>query len=172
RFLCKRIDMTIKERLYKNRDYIASKYQSGVSCTKLGEEFSCNSGTIYYFLKDIGVEIKKHVNRGILEKNKDEIIQKWLSSDLGLRKFAESIGVGHGSLAKFLGKHGVRQIPTLNTFIMDNSPTIAQMYLDGLSTCEIAEIYDCNGGQIWRALRKEKVKCRPIAKYTCDEDYM
>src|SRR5690606_3293691 len=51
-------------------------------------------------------------------------------------------------------------------------PTIAQMYLDGLSTCEIAEIYDCNGGQIWRALQKENVKCRPIAKYTCDEDYM
>jgi intein-encoded DNA endonuclease-like protein len=165
----------IRQRLETNKNYIINAYKNGKSTNTLGKEFKCNCGTIWYFLKDCGIEIKKKSPKyGTCRKNKDEIIRLHKSGE-SCYSIANKFGVKTTSIVVFLKRQGC-DTSKYCTFDKDNllkdkTDQVIEMYKSGKSTDQIAEELGYAQPSIWKLLEKNGIKCRGSLKYSVNHSF-
>jgi intein-encoded DNA endonuclease-like protein len=166
--------MTIQERLSLNKDYIIKSYQEGISTNKLAKEFNCNSGSIYFFLKNCNISIKQKQNFiGNIEDYKDKILQ-YFDDGLSAYKISKLLKINKTSILHFLQKHNCntsRYNCIKENKLKDKKEQVIQLYREGKSCNEIAEIINHSQPEIAKLLKNNNIKLRPKNIYTVDETF-
>lgn len=162
--------------LNKNSAYIIEQYQNGKSTNKLADEFKCNAGTIYLFLKENGIEIKKRKKfEGNLEDYEEKILNLY-SSGLSIYKVSLELKLSEPSVKRILKKNKVK-IQNSVTFDKDNLLKdkliqVINLYNEGKNTTEISKIVGHSDSSVWRLLDDNGYDTRAnIQEYEVDEDY-
>lgn len=169
--------MTIRERLERDREQIIQRVKNGESAKSLGKYYKCNSGTVWFFLRDIGVatKTKRSENYGSIEKQKDEIMDL-LSQDMSVYKISQKLGMSKASLLRWVKIWGYdtskkNKLDLNKPFLKDQYEKVIEMYNSGISQNEISKILGYSGGQICILLQKYNIEIRPVNTYTVDETF-
>lgn len=164
--------MSIQELLESNKKNIIDDYTNGISTNKLANKYDCNAGTIYYYLKEWKVNIKKG-NWGAVNKNKELVIELY-HQGLSAEKIAKQIGAQKPSVLKFLKKNGIdtsqkntcKGKPHLTEF----KDQVVQMYQSGMNGSEIAKELGYTSVSVTTLLNKLGIEIRDD-RYEVDETF-
>jgi len=166
--------MTIQNTLHINKDYIVASYQAGKSTFELGKEFNCNSGTVWYYLNNLGlIKRKRSKHYGEMNRFLPEI-KTYLEQDVSAYRIAKLLGISKGTVLNVMKKHGLstrHKSTSRRQPLNQHSIEIAKMYTDGASTCEIAERFDTYTPSILKVLAAHNIKSRPRATYTMNHAF-
>lgn len=170
--------MTMRSILENRKDYIIQQVKDGKSYAALAREFGCNSGTIWYFLKDHNVKskYKQSPNYGKKYEYKDLVIKLFQEDNRSVCSISKEIGISNGVVNKWLHEWGY---DTSKGFTVDPNKPLLKDRLDevlilhqqGWSQSQIGQELGYSGGQISRLLSKNNIKAHPQAKYHVDEKY-
>lgn len=165
--------MTIVARLETSKSEIIEKYKNGISTNKLADEYGCSAGTIYYFLQNEGVEVKKG-NWGAINKSKDVILDCFRKG-MSAYAIAKQIGTSKTSVLRFFKKHKI-DMSAYKTQ-QSNKPTLVSIkesvikdYLEGMGSGEVARKYGYSQSAVSILLRKNGVDMRDW-RIDVDEDF-
>jgi intein-encoded DNA endonuclease-like protein len=150
--------MSVQDRLMERKEYITKSYESGISTVKLGKEFGCNPGSIYYFLYKNGIATRKlRQNRDVVANHKEEIIQKH-SLNLTCGQIAKEIGFATSSVIMYANSIGLsfshHSDLKNNVRLKDRLDEVIKLHNEGLSARKIGKIMGYNVKSIIRILRK------------------
>jgi Mor family transcriptional regulator len=166
--------MTIQSILKNRENYIVDEYKKGRGTSDLGKEFNCNPGTIWKFLKAVGVEIKKRTdNYGKLEDKFGEI-KILFDQGLSCYKIGKKLNIAKCTILRILKKHGV---DTSDKFtgredkIVNYTQEIIEAYQSGINTPELTKMYNCGNSTIFQLLKKNNITLREKAKYNVNTTF-
>lgn len=166
--------MTIKQKLINNQQYVVSEYNSGKSTTKLAKEFGCNSGTVYLFLKEIGVITKRK------SKTSHDINQlldgavNMFNNGLSIYTISKTLAVDNTTTWRYLKKHGCdtsRGCTQRDEPLINYTEEIIEEYLSGASAKSIGEKYGAGNSSVWKLLEKNGIETRNNSIWTINENY-
>jgi intein-encoded DNA endonuclease-like protein len=166
--------MSIQVELEKSRSYIVGQYNKGVSTNKLAEEFNCNSGTIYYYLKNIGIELRKKSNfKGKVEDYKNEIIEKF-NSGLSCYRISKDLGISKPAVIRNLKKWGFdtskKSKVDPNNLLKDKLDQVIKLYDSGMTIHAISVKLGHHNDHVKKLLEKNNIEIRDD-RYTVDETF-
>lgn len=167
--------MTIQNILLQNKNYIIDKYNSGISTNKLAQEFNCNSGTLYYFLQNNNIQIKKRKNfQGNIEDYKDQILFMFDNGNSSY-KIAKDLNISKPTILKIL-KNNKRNTSkknkiNKNNLLKDKSNLVLKLYNEGKTQQEIADIVGHGNSNICKLLHSLNIDVRDNTIYSVNEEY-
>lgn len=163
--------MTIQERLRQHREYIVSRYNSGISTVKLGKEFNCNPGTIYLLLKESNAEIRNQ-RKTFTNEVKSLVVDEY-SKGAGSTELMKKYNVSKFSILRWVKSAGLQtHEPTydVNNLLRDKVDLVKQLHNEGKSQEEIAKITGHQGPSICNLIKKLNLEPRDW-KYHVDEHF-
>lgn len=171
--------MKIIDKLNEKRAYILESLKNGASFKQLGEEFNCNSGTIYYFAEKHGVksQYKRSANYGKAEEYKDEIIKLFKEGKSAYR-IGKDIGRTKTFVLKWLNKWGYdtssKRTRNYNKpMLKDQYVDVIDMYLKQMmSTYQIGKQLGYSESNVWKLLKDHDIDTRTIHKYNCNINWL
>jgi transposase len=149
--------MTIRARLEERKDYIVGEYSNGKSTNKLGEEFNCNSGTVYLALKDWGVVVKKRKKfKGKTSDYHDEILRLYDEGNSAYR-ISKMLSLSSPTVLRFL--HTKRNDVSKkckrddSNLLKDKTERVVELHIEGKTLDEIGAIVGHAGPSVYRLLQ-------------------
>jgi transposase-like protein len=141
---------------------------------KLGEQYDCNSGTIYYFLKEYNY-LKPSKNFKRTKDCSDKIINLF-NSGMSMYQISKEVDIKTSSIQKFLQKQGIdtSRDSTQRKYgdkVKDYKDVILQLYNEGSSTGEIARLIGCKQPSVWKLLKLEGIETRDNTTYSVDDTF-
>lgn len=164
--------MAVGSKLDGYEEEIVSKYISGISTNKLGIEYNCNPGTIYFLLQKRGVKVKKKQKFiGNIEDYKDDILNRF-DSGWSAISISKELKISKPTILKVLHNNGRKLVCDVNydNLLKDKKEVVINLYKSGKSTCEIAKIVNHAQSEIWKLLNKADVDTSDW-KYNVDETF-
>src|SRR6187402_520885 len=148
---------TIYSKLQENAKYIIESYGE-MSTVLLAKEFNCNPGTIYLFLKDNGVDIKKRSdNYGNTDRFLEEI-KSLHSQGVSAYSISKKINLSKYTILKIGNKHGLdfsSKYKLYNPIRMkDQEDLIKELYEQGMTGNQISKKLGYSPSQITEFLNR------------------
>ncbi len=169
--------MTIRKILETNKDYIIKSTKEGKSNKQLGKEFDCNSGSIWYFLKDYNIQskYKRSKNYGKKHELKNTVIDLF-QNGYSVNKISKKINIADTTVLIWLKSWDFdtsryRKLDPNKPTLKSQTDIVIKMYGDGMSQNDIGRELGYSGSEVCKILQRNNIKARPIAKYTVDEHF-
>ncbi len=165
--------MTIQATLQQNKNYIIDKYDAGIGTNDLAKEFNCNSGSIYYFLQENNVNIRRRKNYGKTEQHY-EVISRLFNEGNSAYKISKLINVPKPTILKIMKKIGLstsNKSTQRQDKLINHKQEIIDMYIYGKTMNEISMFFNCSQSNISKILNKNGVNIRSIKIYTVNDNF-
>lgn len=167
--------MTITEKLNLNKDYIIKEYTNGKSQSKLGKEFDCNPSMIFFLLKENNIERRgRSKTWGHMDQYDEQIIEMF-NSGHSAYKIGKTLNIPKITILRQLKKLGL-STSHLSTEredkLINHTEAIIELYQQGKSLVEIAEIYNASDTSILQLLENNNIDRRDKIKYDIDLQYL
>lgn len=161
----------------KQIEELIQKYNSGMSCRKLGYEYGCSSTTIHRCLRDNNIATRpKGFQKGdnlvgIGGNNKVDTNKKMNYTDVMIKDYVAGISVrdiaikyGHDvkTVTRWFKEREVKIVGTRRLFDDSQIKCIIEKYNSGISSYKLGMEYGCKDTTITRLLRKNNVTLRTI----------
>lgn len=169
--------MTIQDRLHQHKEEIIEYIKQGYSTKQLGKIYDCNSGSIWFFLRDNNIKGNyfRSKNYGTIEGNKDKIIDMF-NKGYSAYKIGKSLDISRCTILRLLQKYDCNTsryytIDKTKPLLKDVSEEVINLYKGGMSQQKISKKLKYSNGGISRLLSKHDVEIRPTNTYTVKDDY-
>ncbi len=143
---------------------ICEKYESGLSATKISENYNCSANTICNVLKRNDIQTRKHSD--VLKKftlEQELQICKDYALGLSTRKVGEKWGCNESSVPLILQRNGYKtrsRLEVVRKFTDKQELEICQKYEEGLDGIKLSNEYGCDDSTIYEILKRNDVKIR------------
>ncbi len=162
--------MKTKNILEQNREQVIADYLGGKNTTELGRIYNCNGGSIYVFLRDNGVEMRKATN---LEDCR-ETLTVMFNAGKSSYAIAKELGMNGSTVERYLKTLGFNlssrklnhDIP-----IKVQSKEIIKDYLNGNGCTILSQKYKCSETAILNILTDNNIETRPLREYALNERF-
>lgn len=153
--------MSIRERLIENKSRIIVDYNNGITTAAIGKYMNCNSGTVWYLLKEWGVKTRARKKfKGKITDYKEQILEMQKGGESGYA-IAQKLKLCDVTVCKYLKKWGVDISQNCkrddNNLLKDKKDLVLQLYREGNTNDQIGEIVGHSGSSIWRLLDSEGI---------------
>lgn len=152
--------MSLQDILYQNQKYIVDQIKQGISTCKIGKQFNCNPGTIWYFLDSIGVKPnkKRSKNYGNMLHYKDKITEL-LNQGNSIYRIGQILNIPKGTIRRFCQTHNLQsqhksKLDPHKLTLKSRLNEAVQLFNDGKNCTEISKIMGYSGGQVSTLLKK------------------
>ena len=169
--------MTIRNELEKRREEVVRRVRGGESLSSIAKDFSCNSGTVWYFLESIGISSNKKLKEyyGKLELKKEEIIRLFKEGNSAY-KIAQIVGAKKNSILKRLNNWGydtsAKCSVDYSNLLKDKLDYVIDLYKEGKSVYQISKIVEHSYASVWKLLNDNGYNTsRNKTKYDVDEEF-
>jgi len=165
---------TIVMTLEQNKESIIKDYNDGISMTTLGKQYNCNSGSIYYKLKEWNVDTrKKQKYEGDIDSQIDNM-KKMFDSGLSINQISKNIKISGPAISSRLHKLGCNIVSDVdyNDMLKDRSVNILEMFESGMTIADISRNTGYADCSIWNLLDRNGIDTsKNKIKHTVDETY-
>lgn len=164
--------MTISETLRANKEKIINDYNNGKSTAKLGEEYNCNCGLIYYILKEFGVEIRKCKKYSKAAKERYFNLIEYMANvqNKGVHLISEALFISTDYVKRAFKKLNIDSSQRIKAIDKSILPEVIKLYEQGYGCSLIAEKFNCSPASIFVMLEKANVDIRKTKKYSYKEN--
>lgn len=160
----------IKDVLEQNKEKIISEYISGKSTCQLGRDYNCSGGSIYLFLQQNNIQIRKVTN---IDDCKDILIELF-NSGKSAYNISKQLDMNCSTVERYLKRLGFdlssrcrnHEIP-----IRIKSKEIIDDYLSGKGCTVLSKKYGCSETTILKILSENNIDTIYSRKYTFNEEF-
>lgn len=167
--------MSIRERLNFDKDIIVSRIKNGESTSSIAKTYSCNAGTVWYFLKSINIEpnTKRSKNYGNVELRKEEIVNLF-NSGMSAWKISIELNISKPVIIKKLNEWGYdlssKRKDNPENMLKNKLETVKSLFEAGNGCEEIARQLGHSGASVMKLLNKHGYDTSDW-KYHVDETF-
>ena len=160
--------------LEQNKKEIIQMYKDGVSTNRIAKKYGCNAGTVWYYLKDWGIEVKRRQSfKGHIDDYRDQI-DAMLQSGLSAYKISKDLNIAKATIIRAIRRWGLHNdnkcTVDYNNLLKDREDEVVKLYNNGLTCNEVGKMTGHSGAQISTLLKRSDQEIRNW-KYSVNEHF-
>lgn len=170
--------MNIQDILILDKEEIIRRHTHGESTNSISKSYSCNPGTIWYFLDSLGLlsNTPRSNNYGMVDSRKDEIVTLF-QSGVSAYAISKQLSISKPVILRKLRKWGLdtskkRTRDPSKPMLKDRYDELRELHSQGLSQEAIAAKMGYSGSKICTTMQLLGLESHDLhIKYSVNEDY-
>lgn len=168
--------MSVRTVLEYNKKDIFDRIDRGESTNTIAEAYGCNSGSIWFFLKDNGIEPnhKRTLCYGNSTEYREQIEEMFLSGK-STYTISKVIGISKYTVRRWLNIWGYdtsdKRTGNPDNLLKDKTEQVVKLFSEGKNSNEIAHIVGHSRGNVWKLLKSLDLDSTDNSQYSVDETY-
>lgn len=165
----------VSSRLEENKQDVVEMYNNGDSMTTIGKKYDCNSGSVYYKLKEWKISTRPKIQHfeGSSEDYKDQILSMF-DDNKTMYQISKVTKININTISKILNKAGRNTSKFISfdpeNLLVDKKDLVIQLHNEGKSTNEIAILLGYSQSSVWQLLNNLEFDTT-LDTYNVDESY-